>query len=185
MANTVRYGLKNVVYATITYDGSTITYGTPASIPGAVALVLDPEGDITEFFADDKLYYADSNNNGYSGSLEFADVPDEFLEAVFSFVKDTNDVLAESEDVKSKDIAIGFQIDGDTSATKYWLYRVACNRPGEGSVTKEGANEPQTQSFDIRAYGRQTDNLVKTKVILTAGNTLIYNPFLDTVYEPV
>ena len=75
MANTVRFGLSNVTYATATYDGTDITYGDVKKLPGAVTLTLDASGDLTSFYADDIVYFASSTSNGYTGTLEVANVP--------------------------------------------------------------------------------------------------------------
>ena len=77
--NKVTFGLKNAHYAVIeneTEEG--ITYGTPIRIPGAVEISLEPRGEMTEFYADDMLYYAAQNNQGYDGTLNIANIPDQF-----------------------------------------------------------------------------------------------------------
>lgn len=181
--NKVKFGLKGVVIAIPTYDGSDITYAAIVSIPGAVTLSLDKVGDINEFYADDILYYADSNNDGYSGTIEFAQVTDDILTAVLGMIADTDGAIFEYANTKSVDVAIGFEIDGDNSGRKVWLYRCAITRPNESSATKSGGNEPQTETFDIRAYGRETDNLVRSKIELNATNAAVFNAYLDEPAE--
>ena len=88
--NKVKFGLKNCHYAKATLDPETneVTFATPVAIPGAVNLSLDPEGDTEPFYADDMVYYTTVANNGYSGDLEIALIPDSFRK----------DILKETED---------------------------------------------------------------------------------------
>ena len=50
--NKVQFGLKNVHYAVL--NGS--VYAEPVSVPGAVNLSMDAEGDMQKFYADDVAY---------------------------------------------------------------------------------------------------------------------------------
>ena len=76
-ANKVKFNLKNVHAAKLTVDNSGgYTYATPQAIPGAVSLSLDSEGDMTPFYADGQIYYRSVSNNGYSGDLEIALIPE-------------------------------------------------------------------------------------------------------------
>ena len=70
MPNKVRYGLKNVHYATVTFatDG-TPTFGTPVAIPGAVSVNLSKQGDTYTFYADDGSYFELGDNASYEGDL--------------------------------------------------------------------------------------------------------------------
>ena len=92
--NKIRYGIKGCYYAvaTIAADG-TATYDTPVALPGAVSLSLSPEGDTTPFYADNIVYYTAIANNGYSGDLELAKIPDSFLTDCLGYAADTNGVL--------------------------------------------------------------------------------------------
>ena len=85
--NKVRYGLKNVHYAVATEgtDGA-LTYTTPVRYPGAVSLTLDPRGETSEFYADDRVYYATTSNNGYEalqGETNWFDAICEFIGSIF------------------------------------------------------------------------------------------------------
>ena len=78
-ANKVKFGLKNVHYAPLTVgEEGEITFRTPVAIPGAVNLSMDAQGDPSTFYADDMAYYVTTANDGYSGTLEIALIPDSF-----------------------------------------------------------------------------------------------------------
>ena len=101
--NKVKFGLRNVVYAKMTYneEENIYTYATPVSIPGAVNLSLSPSGDSNDFYADDIIYFADSNNNGYEGDLEIAIIPDSFKKDILGETEDANKVLFENAEDKT------------------------------------------------------------------------------------
>ena len=162
--NKVRFGLKNVYYAiyTVSYDASnnpTYTYSTPVKINGAVSLDLDNENESTEFFADDVNYYNQSQNNGYSGSLEVAEIPETMYTDVWGEEKDANGVFVEKTSDITKNIALMYQISGDDHAVGHLLYNVALSKPNMGGETMEGSRDPQTYTMDMSATALPTGEL--------------------------
>ena len=86
--NKVRFNLKNVHYAVLTETVSTAgvvsySWATPVHVPGAVSLDLSPEGDTSPFYADGIVFYQSIANQGYSGSLEMARIPDKMYQDVW------------------------------------------------------------------------------------------------------
>jgi len=178
--NKVKFGLKGVVIAPITYGTGTITYGDVFSIPGAVNLTLDQAGDTTDFYADNTKYFTTSANQGYTGTLEMALINDDFKTKVLGMVKDSNGVLVENKDDKVKDFALGFIIDGDSKNTKYWFLQVSAQRPSVSSQTIETSKTPVTETLNITAAARITDGEVKYSC--EEGETA-YASFLNSVYS--
>lgn len=189
MANKVKFGLSNVHIAKITYGTDaqtglpTIAYGTPFAIPGAVNLTLDAEGDTSDFYADNTKYFSSAANAGYSGSLELALITDKFREEILGEYKDTKNAHIETKDDTMSDFALGFQIEGDVQARKYWFYEVSASRPSTASQTIETSKEPVTETLNITASARITDGAVKVFMELGTGNTTQYNGFFNAVYE--
>ena len=83
--NKVKFGLNKVHYAKIlSFDDEGVpTFAEPVRIPGAVSLSIDAEGEASNFYADDGVYYVLNNNSGYTGDLEIALVPLD-LQPIFS-----------------------------------------------------------------------------------------------------
>lgn len=150
MADKVKFGIKNVHYALKSAD--TPTYETPVAIPGAVSFSLEASGDSTPYYADDMQYFVTVANNGYTGDLEVALFPDQFLEDVFGFTSSTNDkVMTENATVQPKQFALLFEEEGDTTGTKYVLYNCTCTRPSRSLATTTDTTEPQNQTVSVTA----------------------------------
>lgn len=182
--NKVRFGLKNVHYAVATEaaDGK-LTYGTPEKYPGAVSLSLEPRGETSEFYADDRVYYATTVNNGYEGTYEAAELPLKFRTDVLGDQLDeTSGVLTETANSKPKTIALMFEFDGDVKATRHVLYNVTVSRPGTSSETKTETTEPTTQELSFIA-APTADGVVKRS---TTGTTTpaVYDAWYTNVFEP-
>lgn len=183
MANKVKFGLSQVHIAKITYGtGGAITYGTPFALPGAVNLTIDPEGDSADFYADNTKYFSSYANNGYSGSLEIALINDEFRTQILGETQDTNGAFIESKDDNIADFALGFQVEGDANARKFWFYNVTAQRPSTGSQTTEDTKEPVTETLDITCNARTTDGKVRAFIEPNGTNETVYNGFFDAVY---
>ncbi|TCJ01576.1 major tail protein [Cytobacillus praedii] len=183
MANKVNFGLKNVHVAPFEVLNGVITYETPYRIPGAVELSLEPRGDMTEFYADDMLYYSASNNQGYDGTLSIANIPEKFAIDALGEEKDATDmVLTEKANLKGKPFALLFEFDGDVKATRHVLYSCTANRPTVSGATKTNTAEPQPNELSFVASPRETDLAVKTKTSDTTP-TAIYDAWYQAVYE--
>lgn len=150
--NKVRFGLKNVHYAILT-EGSDNAWATPIAVPGAVSLTLDANVASSDFYADNVTYYKTFANNGYTGTLEMARIPDQMLQDIWGMTQDaTSKVIYEKTGVQPKPFALLFQVDGDQDNELNVLYRVLpSSKPAAGSQTTEESAEPVTQSFDLSA----------------------------------
>lgn len=188
MGNKIKYNLKNVHAAkmtkTVTNGVTTFTYATPQAIPGAVSISLDAEGESTPFYADGIVYYRSTANNGYSGDLEIALIPEWFRTEILQETKDTNGVLVEKADNRdSVYFALLFEFDGDINAIRHVLYNCTASRPSIQSETKEETVEPGTETLSLTADPRE-DGLVKSR---TGDDTAAatYNGWYEAVYTPV
>lgn len=149
--NKVKFGLSNVHYAVLT-EGATNSWATPVAVPGAVSLTLDSNVASSDFYADNVTYYRTFANNGYTGTLELARVPEAMLSDIFGIAADDDEVIREYANVQPKPFALLFQVEGDQDEELYLFYRcVPSSKPTVGSQTTEDTAEPVTQSFDFSA----------------------------------
>ena len=181
--NKVKFGLKNCHYAKATLDPDTnaVTFGTPVAIPGAVNLSLDPEGDTEPFYADDMVYYTTVANNGYSGDLEIALIPESFRKDILKETEDANGVLVEDSTVEPEHFALLFEFSGDKKKIRHCMYYCTAARPTIEGKTNEDSKEVQTEKLEITATPLP-NGLVKVK---TGANTsdAVYNGWYSNVYQ--
>ena len=187
MGNKVKYNLKNVHAAklteTVTDGVSTFTYAKPQAIPGAVSISLDAEGESSPFYADGIVYFRSVTNNGYSGDLEIALIPEWFRTEILREQLDAKGVLVENNDnAESVKFALLFEFDGDVRAIRHVLYNCSASRPSIESETKEDTIEPGTETLSITADPR-ADGLVKARTGDTT-DAAAYAGWDNNVYIP-
>ena len=187
MGNKVKYNLKNVYAAkmteTVTEGVSSFAYANPKAFPGAVSISLDAEGESSPFYADGIVYFRSSTNNGYSGDLQIALIPEWFRTEILQEELDAKGVLVESSNVtESVKFALLFEFDGDVNAIRHVLYNCSASRPSIESETKEDTIEPGTETLSITADPR-ADGLVKARTGDTTDKAA-YDNWYKTVYVP-
>lgn len=183
MGNKVQFSLKNVHYAPIsTSEEGEITFGTPVPIPGAVSMTLTRQGSEVKFIADGVVYYASYSNEGYSGTLTIALIPDHFRKTILKEVEDeTAHVLVEYAGVETQPFALLFEIEGDEKATRRVLYYCTVGVPGE-DADGQAQKTPKTEAMDITATAL-ADGRTRAR---TNANTVddVFNNWFKAVWEP-
>lgn len=182
--NKVNFGLKGAHYAVIDESvAGTVTYGTPKPLPGSVSITLEPQGETSNFYADNITYYTTSTNQGYEATLELAAVTEEFRTEVLGETLETTDkVLVENANTNPKKIALMFEFDGDVKATRHLLVYCTVSRTGLTGATKTESSEPGTTELTLAATPRPTDGVVKISTSAET-DTAIYDAWYTAVYE--
>ncbi len=180
MANKVTFGIKNLHYATYTTNpDGTVSYNTPVSVPGTVSIGLEPLGEMLEFYADDMLYFAGSENSGYQGTLEIAHVPDQFRIDVFGDTMSGNGLLVENVNAQPRSVALMFEFSGDQRKRRVVLYNCAIQRPGVASTTNTNTKTINTSSMQVTASPRP-DGVVRSCTTDTTESS-VYNNWYTSV----
>ena len=190
MANTVKFGLSQVYYSTVTevYTATTntysYTYATPKPLRGAVNLSMSAQQEQNTFRADNIDYYISNSNNGYEGTLELALIPDDFKIACLGASTDSNGVLVENVNDKAVAFALLFQFEGDDKARRHALYNCTATLPDVASQTTEETIDPVTETINIKAVARKGDGLVKASTVDGDNSSAQYTGWFSSVYEP-
>lgn len=184
MANKVTFGLKSVHLAF--WSALTSTWEAPVAVPGAVNLSLSPEGDESEFYADDVKYYTASSNNGYKGDLEMALIPQATLARILGWSVDTSDMLVEVSDAEPESFALMFEVDGNEAKKRYVFYNCRGSRPNEDAKTRSKSTEPGTVKLPLVITPVDIDGklLVKASIERTTANATAFDAFFTAVKEP-
>jgi phi13 family phage major tail protein len=163
----------------------TTSWGIPKPIPGAVGFSTSPEGDTSEFYADNTKYFTYTTNNGYTGDLEMANIPDEIIAEMLGMTIDSNGMLVESANDEPKYFALLFQVQGDQKNRRMVYYRCKASRPSEENSTNEASVNPSTDTLNLEMLPTEDKNkYVKGKLQLSESNQAVYNSFFDSVLLP-
>ena len=151
--NKVKYGLEKVAVAVATIDSAnnSATYATPIMIPGARSISLEPQGELTKWYADNIAYYIINDNRGYEGDLEVARFPDAVMAAIWSIATAANAIQYENADTEAVHFALLFEFKGDLKKARHVFYNCTASRPAVGSSTQEESTDPQTETTTITA----------------------------------
>lgn len=185
--NRVKFGLKNVYYAIaeISEEDNTATYKPPVRWPGAVSLSMAAQGGESKFYADDGIYFAVTANNGYSGDLEAALVPESFLLDVLGETKDANGVMVDDTNAVPACFALLFEFQGDRHGRRHVLYNCTASRPDVASKTKGESIEPQTEKVTITGAPIHSSELDRDMSKASVGaDKEAYKDWFKEVYLP-
>lgn len=192
MANKITYGLSKIYYAKISsFTDDVPSYATPVAIPGGVSITFSNEGDMTKFRADNIDYWVGEANNGYSGSIEVADLPQTFYTDILGAKSDSNVVIYEDQEAESNHFALLFEFQGDKKAVRHVLYNCTASRPDIASQTKGDTIEPNTMTVDIEASSAKltvksgVNKWIVKAFADDAADSATYSAWYSNVYVPV
>lgn len=185
--NKVTFGLEKVHIAfEDTESLSNPAWKTPVAIPGAVRWTPEAQGDSNTFYADNSAYFVISSNNGYTGELELALIPDEILAEMLGWEIDDNGMLVEISDAIPKKFALLGQVQGDKKNRRFVYYDCQANRPSKERTTKGESIEVKTDVLDMIVSPIEIEGkmMVKGDLELSDTNATAYNAFFTEVYTP-
>lgn len=187
-ANKVTFGLRNVHIAFFDDEAQEQpAWKTPIPIPGAVRWTPTAEGQESPFYADDVKYYVATSNDGYTGELEMALVPDDILAEMLGWEIDDNGALVENADGKQKPFALMFEVQGDQRNRRFVYYNCQANRPAKEQTTKADTITVNTDVLNLTIVPIEISGKLRVKNVLelSDANQAAYDSFFDEVYLPV
>ncbi|QNO14923.1 phage tail protein [Alkalicella caledoniensis] len=184
--NKITFGFKNVHVAFITEGETGPSWDTPIRIPGAVRWAPTPEGESSTFYADDGSYFVATANNGYTGELEMALVPDEILARMLGWEIDDNGMVVEVANGNPEKFALLGEVNGDKRNRRFVYYDCQAQRPSKEKNTKGETIEPSTDvlSMTVSPLDIAGKVLVKGDIELNETNQTVFNSFFESVYTP-
>jgi len=176
MADKVLYGLDNVHIAFVSTT-SPYTWEAPIPIPGAVNFTCDPEQAEQSFYADNVRYYYSNKNNGYTGELEMALVPESVLAEMLGWEIDANGMMLEIADGKPKEFALLARCEGDEAGRKWVYYRCVASRPSEAHATSAESETIATTKLSLRVLPVSVGGKNVVKAVASQDSTAFANWF--------
>ncbi len=158
----------------------------PVPVLGAVRWTPEAQGESTPFYADNMTYYLATSNNGYTGELELANIPDEILAEMLGWLIDDNGMLVEVADAQPKKFAFLGQVQGDKRNRRFVYYDCQATRPAKERTTKGETVEPTTDVLNITVSPIEVNDkmIVKGDMELSDTNATAFNSFFAAVYTP-
>lgn len=185
--NKVTFGLEKVHLAFLNVALlSQPAWNVPIAVPGAVRWTPSAVGETSTFYADNLAYFVITSNNGYTGELELANVPDAIKAEMLGWEIDSNGMLVEIADAIPKPFALLGQIQGDKRNRRFVYYHCVANRPAKENTTKNESITPATDVLTLTVSPIEIagKNVVKGDLELSDTNSAAYNAFFSAVTTP-
>lgn len=154
--NKIEFGLSNLWFAplarTTGTDGSvTYKYETPVRLQGVQSMTQEAQGETSNIYAEDMVWFTYTSNNGYSGELVFVTFTDDIREKIFKYVKTASGLLIERADTQPAEGALLYQCKGDQNNNRHILYDVTFGNPKVEYKTKEDGIEASVVTIPYTA----------------------------------
>ena len=152
--NKYHFDVKNCHYCVGTRnDDGSITFGsTVKTLPGLQSMEMSPEGDVSKVRADGIDYIVITSNNGYSGTLKFVKVDEDFkLDCLNEKIDETTGIQFEDADADPIPFAIMGEFKGDVEGIRWIYYNCVASRIKQSGDNKDNQKEPDTEELSITA----------------------------------
>ena len=154
MANKVEFGISQLHVCTYTVgEGGTVTLGTPYHQKGAVSFSPEENSEQNTFYADNIAYWSGYSGGTIEGDLEVAMFDDEFKTQFLGYATLTNGGLANVKNAAKPNVAIFFQVEGDSESRRVALYNCALGVIAREYNTIEESKEPATETLGVTCTG--------------------------------
>lgn len=152
--NKYHYDVKNCHYCPGDWnDDGTITFEEAVkALPGLQSIEMSPEGDITKVRADGIDYIVVASNGGYSGTLKFVKVDDDFkVDCMNEMADETTGIQYEDADVNPRPFALMGEFKGDMEGIRWIYYNCVASRIKQSGDNKDNQKEPDTEELSVTA----------------------------------
>ena len=180
MDNIVNWGLVASAWAPITVDANgNDVYGTVRKFKGARSIQWTPSGDLVNVYADGTTIFTGKNNDGYTGTMEFTVLEEEFAKYALGELVDANGLQYEPQEAQVNRFALLWEWEGDVNRARHCMFNVTANRPDLSVSTKGdgGSKSAQYQTLNLVAIPRANDENVRTRTRSTTDATVYANWF--------
>ncbi len=184
MSNVVNWGLRQSAWAEIIKDDrGNETYGTLKKLIGVRVINFSPQGDLAKEYADGGVVYTGRSNDGYTGTMEFSSMPEDFWLYITDEMSDKKNVAFENQVSTEKKFVLLWEWEQDKKGTRHIMYSVVANRPDLNSTTSGdgGSMTFQRQTLNISASPRKKDRIVKARTTSETDED-VYNNWFTTLY---
>ena len=160
--NRVLFGFKNLYIGTYTIDPQTkeVTMGTPYHQEGAVGFSPAPNGDETEFYADDYAYFTDTAVGPRSGDLVVAKFDRDFKTQFLGYRETKQGGLAEVINPVKENVYVAFEVSGDKHGMRVIMYNGSLGNINREFTTMEGTKAPVTEALPAKFVGDQETGII-------------------------
>lgn len=168
--NKYHYDVKNCHYCKgVQNEDGTIEFGKEVKpLPGLMSIDLGAEGETSKTRADGIDYIVIVSNNGYSGTLNFVKVSDDFKIDCLNEVRDeTTGIQYEDADANPSPFALMGEFKGDKEGIRWIFYNCISSRPKVSGDNKDNQKEPDTEELSVTAsplpvsIGGEEKNIVR------------------------
>ena len=154
MANKVEFGISQLHVGTYTVDDDgVVTLGEPYHQKGAVSFSPEEQSELTNFYADNIVYWSGYSGGSFEGDLEVAKFDDNFKTLFLGYKHLTNGGLANVKNANKPKVYIAFQVEGDAESRRVIMYNCSLGAITREFNTIEEEKEPATETLAVTVTG--------------------------------
>ena len=154
MANKVEFGISQLHVGTYTVDDhGNVTLGTPYHQKGAVSFSPEEQSELTNFYADNIVYWSGYSGGSFEGDLEVAKYDDAFKTAFLGYRSLADGGLANVKNATKPNVYIAFQVEGDAESRRVIMYNASLGAITREFATIEEEKEPATETLAVTVTG--------------------------------